>query len=301
MRARVRLAPEHRERLEERWSHPSAGDRYADGRLGLAQPAPYRLTDVRRDLVEHVPLPDLEGPVVGGGSGEDDGAALVLDDCLDERGVVDARLVEEEEVDHAGHLPEGGHPFLDERGNGAEGRLFEPIVRPRCRTSAQPRTAGLDELVDRHSPYVFAVHVGELDHVEKSRGVVHVLEPEPLHHLVAIEDLLAVGRPPAEQPQVIDEGVGQVALVAVGLDGDRVAPLGQLLPLFVDEHGQMGEDGQRRDRSGGTSAGVALIGRTVRRRAVYPTEPPSRHRRAPARRGCPSAWWAAGPRPGSRG
>ena len=55
----------------------------------------------------------------------------------------------------------------------------------------------------------------------------------------ARHDLLVTARTPAEQREVVDEGLGQVALVAVGLDGDGVLALGELLALLVDEHRQV--------------------------------------------------------------
>ena len=104
--------------------------------------------------------------------------------------------------------------------------------------------------------------------------------------LGGVEDLLPAGGAPPQQGQVVDEGLGQVALVPVGLDRHRVPPLGQLLPLLVDQERQVGEDRQR-GVGIGPAPGVPSVS--------HPTE------RAPPTPAPPWAWWAGGPPPGSRG
>jgi len=54
---------------------------------------------------------------------------------------------------------------------------------------------------------------------------VHIVEAELLDQLLAPDDLLVSLRAPAEQGEVVDEGVGQVAPVAIGLEGDGIPAL----------------------------------------------------------------------------
>ena len=93
--------------------------------------------------------------------------------------VVDGRGVEEDEVDHGRGLGEHGHPLLDHRGQGGEGRRVEASAGPRGHDGRRRRArAGttLDERPGRHGPDVLTVDMGELDHVEEGRGMVHVLQ-----------------------------------------------------------------------------------------------------------------------------
>ena len=196
------------------------------------------------------------GPVIGqrgirlDGRLEDPECAIVTGHGLGPRLGVELRSVEEQEVDHGRHLAQHRHPLLDHRGHGREDPIVERLVGPRRGVTSQPRSAHLDERVHGQGADVLAVHVGELGHVEERRGVVDVVEGEPLGHLRGREDLgLVVGRAPAQQTEVVDERLRQEALVAVGLDSDRVLALGQLLAGLVDQHREVGEDRKRRGRS----------------------------------------------------
>ena len=84
----------------------------------------------------------------------------------------------------------------------------------------------------------------ELAHVEEGGRARHIGQPERTDHVVEAQDLLAVGRPPSQQDQVVAHGLGQIALLPVVLEGDGITTLGQLLALLVHQHGQVGEDGQ---------------------------------------------------------
>ncbi len=66
-----------------------------------------------------------------------------------------------------------------------------------------------------------------------------VLEVELLDERRARDDLLVPARTPAEECEVVDEGLRKVALVAVGLGRHGVTALGELLALLVDEQRQM--------------------------------------------------------------
>ena len=99
-----------------------------------------------------------------------------------------------------------------------------------------PRRARGDELVERQGPDVVAVERGELLEVEERRRVGHVGEPELALDDVPRDDLGVALRRPAERHQVVHHRRGEVALVAVALEGHLVAPLRQLLAALVDEH-----------------------------------------------------------------
>ena len=79
--------------------------------------------------------------------------------------------------------------------------------------------------------------------VEERGRRLHVLQPELRHHLGHRHDLPAVGRPPAEQGQVVAHGLGQVAPLPELLQGHVVAALGQLLALLVHDHRQVAVEG----------------------------------------------------------
>ena len=63
--------------------------------------------------------------------------------------------------------------------------------------------------------------------VEAGRRLVHPLQREVLDHLLAREDLGLVVERPAEQQQVVDDRVGQVADLLVEVDDHRVERLGR--------------------------------------------------------------------------
>ena len=112
--------------------------------------------------------------------------------------------------------------------------------------AAQPGRADRGELLGRERPDVVAVERPQLLDVEERRRVVDLLDPVLLLDHRPRHDLPVAGGRPAEQHQVVAHGGGQVALVAVGLQGDLVAALGQLLPLLVDDDRDV-----RPDRRGG--------------------------------------------------
>ena len=126
----------------------------------------------------------------------------------------------------------------------------------------------IDELLGRHRSDVLAVERLELLHVEVRGRGVHVFEAPQLGELLERHDLAVVGRRPPEQHQEVLHRLGQVALVAVQLERDRIAALRELLALLVHEE---------------------------RARARTPA---GRRRRGPATAGSPSGCWAGAPRPG---
>ena len=263
------VGAEHLEGLEQRGADPATGHGHPDRGLGLAELATDRLGHLQGGRMQGARRP--VGPeclVRGGGGGQDRRGVVVAGQCLLPRVGVDVGGVEEEEVDHARYLAEDGDALLDHRRHGPEGSLVERARGPRRAVALEPRPARLDEVLGCHGPDVLAVHVRELGDVEECRGVVDVGQREPVDHLVPGEHLgPVVGRAPPEEPQVVHEGVGKVALVAVGLDGHRVLALGQLLAGLVDQHRQMGEDGQwwRRllRRADGAVGGPADAGQGV--------------------------------------
>ena len=87
-----------------------------------------------------------------------------------------------------------------------------------------------------------AVHMVELLHVEERVALGDIFEAEAFDDLAKWADLDAVGRAPPEQREIVGHRLRQVAAAAVLLDGDVVAPLGQLLALLVHQLGQVGED-----------------------------------------------------------
>ena len=80
-----------------------------------------------------------------------------------------------------------------------------------------------------------AVHVLELLVVERGRAGADALEREPLDELVHGHDLGLVVVAPAEQGEVVDERLGEVALVAELLDPDGAVTLGELLPVGSED------------------------------------------------------------------
>jgi hypothetical protein len=79
----------------------------------------------------------------------------------------------------------------------------------------------------------------ELFGVELGGGRGDVVEVEPLHQLRAAEDLV-VAVAPAEAGQVVDDGLGQVAVVVVLGDAHRAVALGELLAVVAEDHRQVG-------------------------------------------------------------
>ena len=148
--------------------------------------------------------------------------------------VVDLDRFVEEEGDHRLHLGEQAHPLLHERGDRLEHR--------QCRVSpGEERSDALHELVDGQRADVLGVDVLQLLDVEEGRRRVDVLQPELLDDLGEGADLDAVLRTPAQERQVVDHRLGQVALGREVGDRDRVLALRQLLAAFVHQHRQVGE------------------------------------------------------------
>ena len=86
---------------------------------------------------------------------------------------------------------------------------------------------------------VFAVHPLELLDVELRRGDVDLLDVEELDHLLAREHLALVARVPAEEQQIVEDRLRQVAIVAELAHEGRAVALRVGLALRVDDHREM--------------------------------------------------------------
>ena len=101
-------------------------------------------------------------------------------------------------------------PATPELGVSLRAERFWP---PRRDRGGQPRLAAGDEFLDRQLPDIAAVDRPQLLDVEEGRRQVDLVEPEfldqgrPRHISVYV-----TGRPPAQQHQVVDHRLGQVAL-----------------------------------------------------------------------------------------
>ncbi len=80
----------------------------------------------------------------------------------------------------------------------------------------------------------------ELPQVEEGGRLVDVLDPEEVDDLADRPDLNVVGRSPAQQGEVVDHRLRQVAPFAEVTHRHVVAPLGQLLAGLVDQQRQVG-------------------------------------------------------------
>ena len=97
-----------------------------------------------------------------------------------------------------------------------------------------------------HAVDVLGIDPVELLGVEGRRVLGDAVERELAGQDIARDDRgLAVERP-AEQCQIVDEGVGQVTGVAVLLHRGGAVALGELLAVGTQDHGDMGECGHGR-------------------------------------------------------
>ncbi len=142
---------------------------------------------------------------------------------------------------HGGARRDHGHRC---QGRASHRAPMHPGVR------VDPRAGRRDELVERQGADIDPVHVGELLDVEERRRALDVFQAEPLRQHADRHDLFVAGAP-TEQRQVVAEGDRQVALVSVHLDRHRVAALGELLALLVDQQWEMGVGRERKFGPGG--------------------------------------------------
>ncbi len=91
---------------------------------------------------------------------------------------------------------------------------------------------------------VRAIEPLELFDIENGRAHLHVIKRKSLHHLVDGKDLLVAVRP-TEASEEIQQGFGQIAIRAVNVCGNSTVPLGELLFVRSEDHGQMGKLGYR--------------------------------------------------------
>ena len=93
-----------------------------------------------------------------------------------------------------------------------------------------------------------AVEPQELFFVEDPGGFAHVLQGEVLHQFFPGEDLLvAVG--PAQAHQVVDQGLGQEALLPVGEDGSGAVAFGEFAPVRARIMGMWANSGSGAPRA----------------------------------------------------
>ncbi len=98
----------------------------------------------------------------------------------------------------------------------------------------------LFEFLARHALYVFAVHPLELFDIEARGGHVDFLKLEELHHLVARKHFAFVSGIPAQQQQVVEERLGQIAGGTEIAYERRAVALRIRLALLIDDHRQVG-------------------------------------------------------------
>ena len=220
------FSPKSFERLKERRSDQRSRDGAADRRLGLAQRQAVGLADGGHRLVQVVGVPQGEAFERVDRTLEDHAAregrcAITLAKLASSN----ARLVEEKELDHRRYLARTSRPALERRVRCARrwrhvelvfapGRLA--VARPpRARPGSHPRRAASTnsslESARMYSPFMWR----QLLHVEEGWRVRDVLQAKLLDQRRQRHDLVVPAGAPAEQGQVVHEGVRQIPLVAV--------------------------------------------------------------------------------------
>ena len=91
------------------------------------------------------------------------------------------------------------------------------------------------EVLRRRAHHVLLVEPQQLVEVERRGRLVHVVDVEQPRHLLAREDLLVAMRP-AEAHEVVEQRLGQVALVAVLQHAHRAVALGELRAVGAEDH-----------------------------------------------------------------
>ncbi len=136
-------------------------------------------------------------------------------------------LVDEEEV-HLLHQRADRHgTLLTDSQRAAEDVGIEAV--PEAFPGGREDTAF--ELVEVEAAHPFAVHPVQLLVVEEGRRMDDAGEVELRDELVAVQDLAAVLGPPAEQREVVEHRLRQVAGVAELLERDGAVALGELGPV----------------------------------------------------------------------
>ncbi len=92
---------------------------------------------------------------------------------------------------------------------------------------------------------VVLVEPKELLGVERRGAAVDLGDVEQLHHLVEREELAVAVRPP-NPAQVVEHGLGQVAVGSKLEHAHRAVALGEALPVRTENHGHVGIQGQVR-------------------------------------------------------
>src|SRR5205814_9804201 len=91
-----------------------------------------------------------------------------------------------------------------------------------------------DELVDRQTPNPYAVEPIEAVPVEFSAGLLHLIDAETVDEVVHREDLVLRPGGPADEREVVDHRLGQVAVGSELLDLRRAVPLRELLAVRAE-------------------------------------------------------------------
>ena len=117
------------------------------------------------------------------------------------------------------------------------GAFFEPghrgerAARARCvdnarrlSVAAQIRSIASTSASSSHAADVMRIQIVELLEIEAGRALADILEIEPFDGLLGGNDLV-IAVAPAQPQQVVAHGLGQIAHVAIGLDGQRAMAL----------------------------------------------------------------------------
>ena len=99
-------------------------------------------------------------------------------------------------------------------------------------------------MLGRQHLHVLLVHPHQLLGVEGRRGLRDVLHVEELNHLVKCEDLL-IAVAPAEADEVVDECLGEIAVIAVLHYAHRTVALRELGAVVAEDHRDVCELGDR--------------------------------------------------------
>ena len=120
-----------------------------------------------------------------------------------------------------GALLEAGHGAQQDRFVRDRGRPSDRLGKERPQRLDQMGIVGLAQIV--------AVEVGELGQVETRRRAADALEVEPVDRLFRGNDL-GVAVAPAQAQQIIAHRLGQMPMIAIGVDAQRAVAFRSLAP-----------------------------------------------------------------------
>src|SRR5918994_2044119 len=159
-------------------------------------------------------------------------------------GVVERATVEV--ADGVGDLGRQGDALLQEIHDVLEARWvpFELLLRRRARLDEHGGGEG-GQFFRTPAPQVHGVYGPELLLVEDRRVAAHAVDAEALSELFRGEDLLVRGVAGSEERQVVEERLGQVAPLREVLDACRAVALAELLLVWSEDLGDVGEGWER--------------------------------------------------------